>query len=427
MDVRNAQSPPMRGGFVRHAAFALAALAILLPAPPVAAGLACESVGLVDRAVGTVLGEQMACTTIDDLVAAAPLPVTTATPTPAPSVAPPPGVYDPPQAPAAHGPAVVRQRVVSPTHPVTSLAPSPVARRATSPLGAAVPQRETRTIVIIKAVGRILTLVLGLFALGFGALLLWRERVHAVREQRRVEDVAKVKGEFLANVSHELKTPLTPVKGYARLLLDKRMPPERAREVAEAIADSSDQLDRVITTIVEYAGIRAHGFQVPSKGIDVAAVVDRAVTRRPPAERARIRVLVPAGAVVEASPGLLASAIEHLLDNALKFSPKDGIVTVQTRRENGRLALSVCDRGPGIAKQDQERIFEEFVQGDGSATRMHGGLGLGLAFVERVAKAHGGRVDLRSTVGKGSEFRIILPARRIVELDEPARSLTSVR
>jgi PAS domain S-box-containing protein len=241
--------------------------------------------------------------------------------------------------------------------------------------------------------------------------------VVVLRDVRREREVERMKSEFLANISHELRTPLTPIRGYAELLQAQRVPPARAAEFLDGILEAAGRLERVIDLLVGFAAMEAGRARVSPEPLDPREVLERALQRwsRRIDERHVLRRRVARGTpLVAADPLLLDRALDELIDNAVKYSPAGGpIVLAAEPSTNGHgpaVALSVSDRGVGIDPDRVGEIFGEFAQADGSATRRFGGLGLGLAYVDRIARAHAGALSCRSRPGRGSVFTVVLPA-----------------
>jgi PAS domain S-box-containing protein len=247
-----------------------------------------------------------------------------------------------------------------------------------------------------------------------GAVLVLRD----LRPERQVE---RLKSQFLSRIGHELRTPLTSILGYAEILLRRPVPDARAREMHQQIVDGGRRLYRVVQMLEFTAAAEAGRSLLRSEAVDVKAVVDEVVgewsgrvngnhtlARRVPRRLPEIR----------GDRRWLAMAIDELIDNAVKFSPDGGAVTVAvsstTFNGNGSASpavqISVSDHGVGMTPAERRDAFAEFVQGDGSDTRRFGGLGLGLSLVKQVAEAHGGAVTVESTPTKGSKFSIIIPA-----------------
>lgn len=238
--------------------------------------------------------------------------------------------------------------------------------------------------------------------------------VALLRDTRREREIERMKTDFLSNISHEMKTPLTPIKGYARMLSEREIPPERAREFAGEIAIGASQLERVINQLVNFATMAAGRLEpepAPVTARDLLEdVLGRWSDRIGPDHELERRVSRGTPSL-HVDRQLVAMSLDELVDNALKYSPDGGRITLQARSgAPGTVEVSVTDRGVGLDEFRLETIFEDFAQGDASSTRRFGGLGLGLPMVRHVARAHGGDVEVTSTPGRGATFTLTLPA-----------------
>jgi two-component system, OmpR family, phosphate regulon sensor histidine kinase PhoR len=240
--------------------------------------------------------------------------------------------------------------------------------------------------------------------------------VFVLRDLRREREVERMKTEFLSHIGHELRTPLAGILGHSEILVRRQLPPDRARMSQEEILKSGRRLERVVEMLEFFASAGAGRVRLRREPIDVRDVVQSAVDRW--SEKVdgnhRISKRVARGVPqVDADPRWLALSLDELLDNAVKFSPNGGRISVTAaplgtgRRPD--VEITVTDQGKGMTPEEQSHAFRDFVQGDGSDTRSYGGLGLGLALVKRVADAHGGDVRVESTPGKGSKLSIVLP------------------
>ncbi|HLI24862.1 MAG TPA: ATP-binding protein, partial [Acidimicrobiales bacterium] len=246
------------------------------------------------------------------------------------------------------------------------------------------------------------------------------ERAGAVlvmRDLRREQELERMKSEFLSRIGHELRTPLTAIIGYTDLLLHRGAAAAQAARWHEEIHDAAKRLQRVVELLEFVAASEGGRLAVNAEVLDprhlARDVVDAWSPRLPGGvelQRRVARVTPP----VRADRRWLTLAVNELIDNAVKFSPTGGRVALTARPApgNGAVDISVTDRGLGMDLDRAEEAFAEFVQGDSSDTRPYGGLGLGLALVTRVARAHGGTVLFRSSPGHGSTFTIRLPAER---------------
>jgi two-component system phosphate regulon sensor histidine kinase PhoR len=234
------------------------------------------------------------------------------------------------------------------------------------------------------------------------------------RDMRRDREVERMKTEFLSNISHEMRTPLTPIKGYSRMLSERDVPTERTREFAGEIAAGAAQLERVIDQLVNFATMAAGRLEPEPVPVAPRELLDDVVARW--ADRAseghQLERRVARGTpTLQVDQHLVSLSLDELVDNALKYSPSGGRILLQARPgEGGTVELSVSDRGVGVEPARLESIFDDFTQADASATRRFGGLGLGLPMVRHVARAHGGDVVVDSHPGKGTTFTMTLPA-----------------
>ncbi|MFY9806260.1 MAG: ATP-binding protein [Pseudonocardiaceae bacterium] len=228
-------------------------------------------------------------------------------------------------------------------------------------------------------------------------------------------DAARLDGlrrDFVANVSHELKTPVGAVALLAEAVLDAADDPYEVRRFGNKLLNEANRLGTLVTELIALSRLQG-AERLPELGaIEVDGVVREALARcRLAAESANIRITVdpPSGLWVQGDATLLVTALANLLGNAVSYSPAGSPVSVSRRRVNGLVEIAVTDRGLGIAPEYQERIFERFFRVDQARSRSTGGTGLGLAIVKHVAANHGGDVQLWSKPGIGSTFTLRIP------------------
>ncbi|QDV09585.1 Sensor histidine kinase YycG [Planctomycetes bacterium Poly30] len=231
-----------------------------------------------------------------------------------------------------------------------------------------------------------------------------------VSEIRRLE---RIRRDFVANVSHELKTPLTSIRGYVETLLDGAIDDDDYNvRFLEKIESNVLRLNHLVTDLLSLARIEAEAGFLNLRPVDLHAVVEEAIRRHEQTAKLRgqtLRADSCSGSVrVFADQEALTQVIDNLIDNGLKYTPDDREIVVRVQR-NGKLAiLEVEDSGVGIPVEDQARIFERFYRVDKARSRAVGGTGLGLSIVKHLAQAMDGSVELKSQPGKGSIFRVKL-------------------
>ena len=225
-----------------------------------------------------------------------------------------------------------------------------------------------------------------------------------------------MKDEFVSRIGHEFRTPLTAILGYGRVLA-RRDANDHHRELGEEIVAAGEQLERIVE-ILEFTASSACGqLTVRVAALDPEAVIDEVVSRWTPRlgkTHAIRRDGSPSRVGVMADRRWLAMAVNELIDNAVKFSPSGGSVTVSARTNDlagvPAVEIAVVDQGIGMSPAAREVAFEEFVQMDSSDTRSFGGLGLGLSLVRGVALAHGGAVSCAAVEPVGTRVAVTIPA-----------------
>ena len=239
--------------------------------------------------------------------------------------------------------------------------------------------------------------------------------VVVLNDVTRLKRLEAVRRDFVANVSHELKTPVTSIKGFAETLDDGASEdPAAAHRFVRIIAGQADRLNSIIGDLLALSSLEQNqeGRGLSTEEADVSDVIAAAVeVCESKAQAKDIRVEVTTGDRVLApvNPPLLEQAVINLIDNAVKYSPGGSTVRVTLESDDDDLVIAVRDEGPGIPREHVVRLFERFYRVDKARSRDLGGTGLGLAIVKHIAQAHGGRVTVDSAVGAGSTFRIYLP------------------
>jgi two-component system sensor histidine kinase SenX3 len=229
--------------------------------------------------------------------------------------------------------------------------------------------------------------------------------------------------DFVANVSHELKTPVGAMAVLAEALLASADDPETVRRFGEKVLVEANRLGGMVTELIELSRLQG-AERLPDMGaVDVDTVVSEAISRhKVPADNADITVCTddPSGLRMHGEQALLVTALANLVSNAIAYSPRGSLVSISRRRRGENIEIAVTDRGIGIARKDQERVFERFFRADKARSRATGGTGLGLAIVKHVAANHNGTIGLWSQLGTGSTFTLSIPAYD-VECEQPDR------
>jgi two-component system sensor histidine kinase SenX3 len=239
-------------------------------------------------------------------------------------------------------------------------------------------------------------------------------------EQARMEASRR---DFVANVSHELKTPVAAMGVLAEALLESADDPETVHHFGKKILTESQRLANMVGELIELSRLQGAEPLPDLDGVDVDSVVSEAISRhKVAADNADISVTTdaPSGFRVLGDQSLLVTALANLISNAIAYSPNGSKVSISRRRRGDNIEIAVTDRGIGIARADQERVFERFFRVDKARSRATGGTGLGLAIVKHVAANHNGSIRLWSQPGTGSTFTLSIPAYPHTDEDEPA-------
>jgi two-component system phosphate regulon sensor histidine kinase PhoR len=242
-----------------------------------------------------------------------------------------------------------------------------------------------------------------------GALLGVVAVFHDVTEIRRLE---RMRRDFVANVSHELKTPLTAIRGFAETLRGSDVPQAKQKDYLDVILRHAERLARLIDDILELSRVEGRQQAFSASDVDVVRVATLLLRDlQPRLEARRIEAEIAAGAhgVAFADRGAVEQILANLLDNAAKYTEPGGRIVVRVAEAGDKLRIEVADTGIGIPAEDLPRIFERFYRVDKARSRDLGGTGLGLAIVKHLAQAQGGEVSVRSRVGEGSVFSFVLP------------------
>ncbi len=229
----------------------------------------------------------------------------------------------------------------------------------------------------------------------------------------RLNELEQIRKEFVANVSHELKTPITSILGFVETLSEGALEEtDQAHRFLDIIANQTHRLNAIIEDLLQLSRLEQNHQQITTEEIQLQALCRRVrdnVESRAQEKRIRIREYPGTLTTARAAGSLLEQAITNLVDNAITYCPEGTTIDLTFERDADALRITVADDGPGIPYVDQPRLFERFYRVDRARSRSLGGTGLGLAIVKHIAHAHGGSVAVESVPGQGSVFRISIP------------------
>jgi PAS domain S-box-containing protein len=234
--------------------------------------------------------------------------------------------------------------------------------------------------------------------------------LHDITELQRLDEM---KTEFVTNVSHELKTPLASIKGFAELLLDGAMEDrERAAAFLTSIDREVDRLTRLVKSLLDLSKMESGLIKMEVYPVDLAALVDAVAEKLTPQARTQHIKLERRAVdrpVVNANSDRLQQVLINLVDNALRYAPRSSEIRIEIMKEEHFGKVKVIDKGPGLSAEEQKRVFDRFYRVDKARSRDHGGSGLGLAIVKQIIENLGGRIWVESSPGNGCSFIITLP------------------
>jgi signal transduction histidine kinase len=247
-----------------------------------------------------------------------------------------------------------------------------------------------------------------------------REAEEARRARMIAEEASRVKDEFLATLSHELRTPLNAIVGWAHMLRDHNLPDDRRRTAVDTILRNAQSQEQLIADILEVQRIMAGKLRLEFRNVDLSAIVRTAAeTVQPSAEAKQIKLQLLLDldlSPIWGDPDRLQQVTWNLLSNAIKFTPARGKVRVRLQQTEEECEMLVEDNGPGIAPEFLPHVFERFRQADSSSTRVHKGLGLGLAISRNLIEMHGGSIEAANVTEPGrtgAVFTIRLPRHKV--------------
>jgi PAS domain S-box-containing protein len=246
-------------------------------------------------------------------------------------------------------------------------------------------------------------------------------RLCVLRDITHYKKLDSLKSEFVSTVSHDLRAPLTLLRGYATMLSMVGSMSDQQKEFMDKIHSSVDQMDNLVDNLLDLGRIEA-GLGLELGRVKIEPLIDEVINAyRPQAVNKKISLEVDMAhdmEEVEVDTPLIRQAVGNLLDNALRYTPAEGRVTVRVYQHNARQVISISDTGVGIAPTDQARLFEKFYRAPRLDDDREGGLGLGLAIVKSIVDQHGGSVAVESRLGSGTTFTIEIPVRSRLHIDQ---------
>jgi signal transduction histidine kinase len=231
----------------------------------------------------------------------------------------------------------------------------------------------------------------------------------------KLAQLSRLKSDFISNISHELRTPLTHMKGYLTLLSDGSLGQltSTQADALRVINRAEERLEKLINDLIQFSQAAGGKFTLKLGPVNLPGIIDQAVQRS--AQRAKAKQITLQVELMEdlrpvyADEEKISWVLLQLLDNAIKFTPSGGRVSVEVQADQDMVKVGIADTGIGIPSQRIEEIFEPFHQLDSSSTRQFNGTGLGLALVKNIVEAHGSLIKVRSIVERGSVFEFVLP------------------
>ncbi|MFA5113349.1 MAG: ATP-binding protein [Candidatus Margulisiibacteriota bacterium] len=235
-----------------------------------------------------------------------------------------------------------------------------------------------------------------------------------VQDISEIKKLENLRQEFVANVSHELKTPLTAIKSYAETLLGGAIDdPQNNRQFLGKIEKNAQDLAALIDDTLELSRLEAHRGLAPFEPVHLEQEIDKALETLAPRIKEKMLEVVKQGEAgsceIAGEPSHIYRALLNLLDNAVKYSNAGGRIEIACARSVHELRLSVKDYGPGIPAEHHPRLFERFYRVDKARSRELGGTGLGLSIVKHIMDIHGGKVEMESKAGEGAMFTLVFP------------------
>lgn len=254
--------------------------------------------------------------------------------------------------------------------------------------------------------------------LGCNLSAVWEGRrvtnfILALRDISLAKELDKMKSEFVANVSHELKTPLTAIKGYSELLMKMNLPPEKVRNYYQIIYKEAERLTQLINDLLDVSRIESGRIELKRDMVEIRKIIrERASFFQTQTAKHKIILQFPEyPTFVLGDTARLTQVIHNLLDNAIKYSPNGGNVWIRVLDKMEDIIIDIQDQGVGIPPEHLPHIFDRFYRIDSSLRKSTSGTGLGLSIVKSIVEAHNGKISVTSKVGEGTTFTIRLPRR----------------
>lgn len=234
--------------------------------------------------------------------------------------------------------------------------------------------------------------------------------IHDITEIRKLETMRR---DFVANVSHELKTPLTSIKGFAETLLEGGIDDKaNNRNFLKIIQDHAERLNKLVDDLLSLSHLESKEMTLEKEYFNLHEHVEKVIAGFNAQLKKKgidVKDELPSGLFINADKDKIEQVFSNLIDNAIKFNREKGIVRIYSQEENGRIKIIIEDSGVGILEKDIPRIFERFYRVDKARSRELGGTGLGLSIVKHIVELHGGNIGVESVEGLGSKFWFTLP------------------
>jgi two-component system phosphate regulon sensor histidine kinase PhoR len=234
--------------------------------------------------------------------------------------------------------------------------------------------------------------------------------IHDITEIRKLETVRR---DFVANVSHELKTPLTSIKGFVETLLEGAMDDkENSRQFLRIVQDHAERLNNLINDLLDLSSIESEKITLKKEDFDIGKLFEEVISgfrAQIKKKKIEIRNKLTSPLVMHADRNRIEQVMTNLLDNSIKFNKEDGFIKIYADDSEGQIKIFVEDSGIGIPAKDIPRIFERFYRVDKARSRELGGTGLGLSIVKHITELHGGSVGVESMEGSGAKFWFTIP------------------